>query len=186
MNSNNGTSCFFSCPEFYTQTSNMICIPCPQNCRRCTQSMQCLECLYNYVINSPDLITSSNFVNQTCIPNYCPPPYFSDSVQCQSCTSGCSVCQIDGRCLTCLSSYNLNSDLGTCYLNNCSVYQYYNSNANSCQSCASPCLTCISSSVCTSCISSLFLSQGSCLSACSVSYFAHKDSGSCRKCNPKC
>jgi hypothetical protein len=84
--------CGYSCPEFYGLASNSSCYACPQNCRRCNSNFICLECLYNYVINSPDQITTSNYMNQSCIPNYCPPPYFSDSVQCQMCSPGCSVC----------------------------------------------------------------------------------------------
>ena len=86
-----GLGCRYSCPTFYVESASG-CLPCPQNCRRCTVDMKCLECLYNYVINSIDNITASNAMNETCVPNYCPSPYFSDSVQCQKCSPGCLVC----------------------------------------------------------------------------------------------
>lgn len=148
--SNNASSCFFNCPEFYTKSSS-YCVACPSNCKRCNSNMQCFECLYNYVINHPDLITSANIMTQTCVPNYCANNYYSDSVQCQKCTAGCAVCQIDGRCLTCLSGYLPTRETGVCYPQNCISTQYLN--LGSCTSCITPCLTCSSAYQCTSCYS---------------------------------
>lgn len=151
--------------------------------------MHCFECLFNYVINHPDLITADNIMNQTCIPDYCPDNYYSDSLQCQKCTAGCAVCQIDGRCLFCQDGYLSTNEDGICYVQDCTSTQYSNS-SGLCTPCSSSCLTCSNATYCTSCYSDdtqiNYLFDGTCTTDCPAGYFAHRDSMTCRMCDPKC
>lgn len=139
-------------------------------------------------------LNSSNINNSTCVLNYCPSPYFSDSVQCQLCAPGCSVCQIDGMCFVCQTGFIKAADSGICIVAGCnSTSQLFISASSSCGVCSTTCLSCISSPTnCSSCPRSSNISSQtyyynySCVSQCPNGYFAHQTSFSCRKCNPKC
>jgi hypothetical protein len=111
--------CSFACPEFYTKTETLTCVPCPQNCRRCTPQMVCLKCLDNYVVNYPERITSANVMNETCLRYVCGDGQFSDSLQCQSCPLWCKVCLLDGSCYQCQTGYVLDANSKMCLTSAC-------------------------------------------------------------------
>jgi proprotein convertase subtilisin/kexin type 5 len=157
--------------------------------------MTCLNCLDNYVINYPSLITSANQMTDTCLLNSCPNGFYSDSLQCQQCQFGCTVCLLDGSCYICDSGFMLDPNTKRCYKNGCALGQYYGATNNSCLNCDASCLTCYSSATnCTSCSftassannSQLYLSASSCVAVCPVGTFAHTESQTCRKCDPRC
>ena len=112
---NSTKQCSFYCPQFFTKTDHLTCIPCPANCRRCKPDMTCLKCVDNYVINVPEFITTSNVMNNTCVLNYCAARYFTDSLQCQLCSHGCEQCLLDGSCHLCSTGYTLDPNTKLCY-----------------------------------------------------------------------
>ena len=185
--------CTLFCPQFYTKDANLSCQSCPNNCRRCLADLTCIKCLDNYVINYPALLNSSNLMTDSCILNYCPPPYFTDSLQCQRCPFGCNTCLLDGSCFICEAGFTLDPNTKICHESTCSLSQYNSTNNGSCVSCAPECLSCHSSAVnCTACpppmgnASATFLTNQQCLSACPNGYFGHIQSRTCRKCDPRC
>ena len=157
--------------------------------------MTCLQCVDGYSVNHPNVLTSSNVMNSTCLLNVCPQFYFSDSLQCQACPQNCRICLLDNSCFICDTNYVLDPISHLCISNNCTqINQFYNSNSNSCQSCSSNCRSCFDQSTfCTSCpvatsSSSIqtYLYNGSCVTSCPSRYFAHKNSLTCRLCSPRC
>ena len=183
-------SCYSNCPETSTKLPDLICLACPDNCLRCKPDQTCLKCLDNYVINHPSLLTSSNLITDSCLLNTCTTGFYSDSLQCQACQVGCDVCLLDGSCVTCSNFYQLDSATKTCYDTSCTLSQYYHHD-NVCYNCAPECQTCnVAASTCTSCFSNpnnqTYLSVGTCVQTCPAGTFAHLQSKSCRKCDPRC
>jgi hypothetical protein len=170
--------------------NNLTCVKCPQFCMSCNSLGICYQCFSNYVINSEKLISSINKDNETCILNYCPDQYLSDSLQCISCRLGCRTCQIDGSCLSCINNFTLISSV--CVDANClSLFCFSNGSLNTCD--GSLCRTCsVAANNCTSCVISAlttnqkYLKYNLCVLDCGISYFKDSLSLSCRKCDPKC
>lgn len=189
----NTAACLSGCPDFSVRTHNSSsCVRCPTNCRYCSAGMRCYECLHNYVVAALETLNSTNVFNSTCVPNYCAPPYFSDSLQCQLCPAGCMVCQMDGGCFQCSTNFTLATDGRTCIVASCGLGGFLNTSSQ-CQTCSSSCRSCVgSSTACSSCPiasnSSLqtYLLSSSCAASCPDGYFKHAESLSCRKCDPKC
>lgn len=117
--------CSFACPDFYTKTDSLTCVPCPENCRRCTPEMVCLKCLDNYVINAPESITALNVMNETCLRHVCGDGQFSDSLQCQPCPHGCKICLLDGSCYVCQTGFTIEPYSKTCRSDHCSQLNQY-------------------------------------------------------------
>lgn len=188
-NSNSGvSSCNNYCPVYSTKGVDLTCSSCPSNCRRCKPDMTCLKCLDNYVINHPSLLTSSNIMTDSCLLNTCPTGFYSDSLQCQACQTGCDVCLLDGSCYTCATNYVLDAKTKTCYPSGCQLNQFYD---GVCNNCAAECQTCsVSMSQCTSCAintgNQTYLANGACVTTCPLGTFAHLQSRSCRLCDPRC
>lgn len=165
---------------------------CPLRCLRCLPDMTCFQCEYGYSINDASLLNSSNIMNRTCLLNVCAYRYFSDSLQCQSCPSGCLICLLDNSCFICDINYVLDPTSHLCLNINCTQFnQFYDITTNSCLSCSSNCRNCFNTpTFCISCPISTpvqtYLYSGSCLNNCPNGYFAHKYSLTCRLCNPRC
>ncbi len=116
----------------------------------------------------------------------------SDGFQCVACIYKCATCQLDGKCLTCVSGYVLLPSNVCAQNNSCNGYQYYNTSSNVCNNCSAygGCNTCNARYYCSSCITSngtlQFLQGYYCGTSCNVGYFQHMMSLQCRPCSKTC
>ena len=148
--------------------------------------MTCLKCLDNYVINDAAVLNPTNLMNGTCVLNYCSPPYYSDSLQCQRCPFGCNTCLLDGSCFICETGFTLDPTTKVCYVSTCMLNQYNDTNST-CMNCVPECLSCSGTATnCTACPVNTFLSNMTCGTTCPLGTFGHVQSKSCRKCDPRC
>lgn len=120
----------------------------------------------------------------------------SDGFECIPCITGCSVCQMDGTCLACLTGYSLISSnllsTTTCVQNTtCNGYQYSNG-SGSCVNCSlyGGCNTCSAKYNCSSCLPNgglaRFLFEANCVYTCETGYFVDLRSMQCRPCSSTC
>ncbi|KAL4486019.1 hypothetical protein ABPG72_003953 [Tetrahymena utriculariae] len=164
-----------SCSYNYVMSNN-LCVPCDQNCIRCSGNpSRCIDCIPGYIFDNS---------YQTCI-SICKSDEFYDAEgNCLKCLSPCATCQYQSYiCNSCISGYTYDSQYKDCFPNTNSCHESCNecnefNDPNSCTSCrdgmylqSGRCQFCIDgcqtcetdASYCTSCRSNEFLQNGYCL-----------------------
>ncbi|KAL4503557.1 hypothetical protein ABPG73_017300 [Tetrahymena malaccensis] len=181
--------CLQKCPEnsFVFQDSNnngYFCQECNQNCQKCSNSSECLQCKPSFYVdklknntcsqcieNCANCNTDRNSCDQ-CYQDYyfisklnrcskqCPLGYFSaidtnGRMICQQCISNCDLCQNSQQCQKCSSSYYLRSDTNQC-IDKCP--NGYSLNGSNCIKCVSNCQNCNDMNSCQQCRQGYYLS----------------------------
>ena len=141
-----------------------------------------------HVINP---LYSSGSSQDQCL-SACPTGFTSDGFQCAACIYKCATCQLDGKCLSCVSGYILMPS-NICALNNtCNGFQFYNSSTTLCNNCNGfgNCNTCTLRFYCSSCATvngtTQFLQGLFCVNNCNSGFFKHASSLQCRPCSKAC
>ena len=153
---------------------NSLCVECSSTtCTKClmtnlyTQGAHCVySCSSGYYIYT----TAANSTTQNTCVQTCPSGSFAlaSNLSCVACTSPCSTCSSQTKCLSCVSAFFLTSDgqcLATC------PYQYYGQTLTlTCQKCVGRCNTCLDQTRCLSCNSGFYYAtNNSCLDSCDPS-----------------
>lgn len=117
---------------------------------------------------------------------------YSSGNQCHWCVSPCSTCTDQLVCLTCVSSYSLNS---TKCLRECGLGYYSTLALNGsqvCAACVSPCLTCSDAATCLSCLrigngsGQTYYNGTNCAVTCSSGSYPDTITLRCEKCLSPC
>jgi proprotein convertase subtilisin/kexin type 5 len=132
-----------NCPAgnnfFHTLATRNTCTACITNCRICTNTSQCTECLGNYIVN----------VGNTC--SLCPVSKFKTGVNiCGNCPANCISCTNGTSCITCAATYTWNPTITQCAVPPTCLSGTYLT-GHTCSGCISNCSVCSNGSSCSTC-----------------------------------
>ncbi|EAR91908.2 transmembrane protein, putative (macronuclear) [Tetrahymena thermophila SB210] len=113
-------------PGQYLDSNNQTCSPCPQNCTKCLNTQQCLNC-----------VTGFNLINAQCFQLIANCKTYLSATQCVECVTGYIInhnqclqqianCQNylqNGQCSVCISGYTLVNNQCFQQIANCQNYQ---------------------------------------------------------------
>ncbi|KAM4528249.1 proprotein convertase subtilisin/kexin type 5 [Odontesthes bonariensis] len=172
--------CYKNCPaKTYSVEEEMTCVPCDDNCVSCDEH-ECYWC-------ETDLFLSEG----KCV-YLCPDGFYGDedSNDCEECHSDCGTCSgpEDNDCLSCEKGKMLEN--GECVSDHevCPIKTFLNDDG-ACEDCHPSCESCSGEekNQCTKCAKGRFLTmQQTCVSKCTVGFFASRLSGVCEACPPGC
>ncbi|KAJ3604400.1 hypothetical protein NHX12_029141 [Muraenolepis orangiensis] len=172
-----GHSCLGHCPlGFYTSQAH--CLPCPPNCRKCSDDGLCQDCAEYF------------FLHQDGCVDDCPGGYFAGGRECMRCHGDCTSCGGPNAddCEACRDPGAVRYN-GLC-LTQCPSTAYYDQHMEDCRDCAKSCLTCSGheSSSCLSCEGNRRIDEtGHCVWYSHCSLHTYMDAGGqCLLCDPLC
>jgi hypothetical protein len=169
-------SCLQTCPYSYygdlTDGLCLSCVPLGIGCTNCSSPTSCYSCSTAYI-----------YYLSTCL--LVPPSgYYNNSGYASPCSSQCATCQgLASNCTSCLGNLSLS---GSQCVNNCPAGQVGLSQLCTNCSAAAFCLTCLTTATfCTSCLlatPAVYLSQGSCATACPNYTYPDASTRTCALC----
>jgi proprotein convertase subtilisin/kexin type 5 len=185
----NYKSCVVACPDksFYIDSVNKICERCLDNCKTCTNSIDCQSCKKSF------LKYTDTQGKVQCVVS-CPSGTYTntDSTECLACPETCLLCTSYSICNQCKENlYKLEKDNSMICVADCP--DSFRINKNTCERCAVPnCKSCSSSATfCDKCDANLALSieKTKCLNDCeegSIRKINERNENICVLCSPGC
>ncbi|ELP84562.1 protein serine/threonine kinase, putative [Entamoeba invadens IP1] len=193
----------YSCMNGY-YLFNESCLKCPFPCNSCYSSTKCLSCGVGYYLTD-NTCKSNDLLKETCekisitgIGCYkCKEGYFRNGLDCQKCSSSCSTCNQEGKCLGCNSTNFMDENkdcLPQSVLSGCAhivdengctkcIEGFYIFKTNQCQICIENCSSCISEKVCLKCKNSFVLSTNNCVPFNTILKCTNAENSKCSQCS---
>lgn len=178
-------SCFNECPDYFWKNFlKLECSLCHISCKKCNDnSPSCIVCADNYFPASDrpsacyNITPHETYTFDWIIKNWykCPEPGY--------------ICNEDKSYKICMDGFYLLPTTKAC-LKTCPDGFWQDTPEKLCRPCVAPCQKCVNNKTCLSCISNHFVMEeypeNNCLLNCPLSYYADRNTGFCKKCNPAC